>query len=396
MSSKKVLYISSSGTSGKITNIKESTKTNAFDLKGTGFSPLEKSSVPRKKNFDPNSGNYQLTYSNFLKDKSMSDVINSLHKTLSLEDSSMSTRALVFNKMTHYYNRFKLPTVNDTLSKSFSHIFFTRPDCNIFKGDSGNSRTPVLTDELASDYKFRYILNNNINLVRELTLSQTDRTNDFMLSLSNKAASFSLSDEYINSTTYGKTYTGYKIAYGQNNIASKTAGEFHVNYEDDHDSHIYQIHKFWVEYISGVSRGEFAPLTKNIINKVLDYACSCYYFLTAEDNETIIFWSKYYGVFPTNIPSSQNSWSKGDYVHNPSLDISYTYSFKEDYNPMAMLEFNKNAGLSSSSISYVPSYDPKLGHAGTTWVGTPFVELVTDKTGGSNCPYTFKLRFMSK
>ena len=50
-----------------------------------------------------------------------------------------------------------------------------------------------------------------------------------------------------------------------------------------------------------------------------------------------------------------------------------------------------NAGI-SSNMKYVPTFDPKLGHVGTTWVGAPYIELVTDNTDPES-PYTFKLRF---
>ena len=60
-------------------------------------------------------------------------------------------------------------------------------------------------------------------------------------------------------------------------------------------------------------------------------------------------------------------------------------------NPEALTEFNINAAA-GQSMSYVPVYDKKLGHVGTTWVGAPYIELVTSNSE-PECPYTFKLRF---
>ena len=67
--------------------------------------------------------------------------------------------------------------------------------------------------------------------------------------LSNKAKSFSISDEYISTAEYGQGLTGYKIPYGKTNVESKTAGSFSIDYVDNRDLQIYQVHKLWIEYI---------------------------------------------------------------------------------------------------------------------------------------------------
>ena len=39
-----------------------------------------------------------------------------------------------------------------------------------------------------------------------------------------------LGEEYVVSDTYGQSLTGYKVAYGKDNVESKTAGKFSINY----------------------------------------------------------------------------------------------------------------------------------------------------------------------
>lgn len=313
---------------------------------------------------------------------SIDSIRTRLQRSLNLyEEGAQKT----FSKYTKYYNRFKLPTLNDAFQKGFAHVFFTRPDCNIL-----NSSGKELNSSFENDPEFYYNWKNNADLVKQLTLDN-GQSHDFMLSLSNKAASFSLNDEYINTEVYGKSFKGWQVAYGRNNVESKTAGDFSVTFNDDRTLHMYQIHRLWVDYISDVYQGKKAPKSEYIKNRILDYASACYYLITAEDGETIIFWSKYYGVFPTTIPSNQYSWAQGNIIEKPQIDVKYQYSFKEDMNPEALVEFNMNAGI-TDDITYVPTFDPKLGHAGTTWVGAPYIELVTNNTD-PECPYTFKLRF---
>ena len=365
----------------------KSTASNAFNINNqTAAFPNVKTPL---KSSEIDKGNKTTVPSNVYMDytlngTSITTVRNNLAKTLNLyEEGAQST----FTKYTEYYNRFKLPTLNDAFQKGFAHVFFTRPDCNLVNGTATK-----LNDSFKNDPEFSYAWKNNPALVKQLVI-ENGQKHDFMLALSNKAAGFSTNDEFINTDTYGKSYKGWQIAYGKNNIESKSAGDFNVTFNDDRTLHIYQLHKLWVDYISDVYQGKKSPKTPYILTKILDYASSCYYIITAEDGETIIFWSKYYGVFPTTIPSNQFSWAQGNIIEKPQIDIKYQYSFKEDMNPEALIEFNINAGVQgNASMTYVPVYDPKLGHAGTTWVGAPYIELVNNNTD-PECPYTFKLRF---
>lgn len=316
------------------------------------------------------------------------EICTKLHKTLNISNTK-STESQ-FNELVKYYNRFKVATPNDMLSRGYAHVFFVRPDCNIL-----NSKCTALNSQFENKPNFQYAWESSQNIVKQLVGNSTT-SHDFALYLSNKAASFSLSDEYINYDTYGKTVTGYKVAYGRHNIESKSSGDFSVTFQDDRFLHIYQLNKLWVDYISMVYRGEVTPKTEYVRDKILDYASSVYYIVTAEDGETIIFWSKYYGVFPTTIPSTQFAWGYGTPIttDQTKFDIKYAYSFKEDYNPLSLVEFNFNSNIESNA-SYVPTYDPKLGHVGTTWVGKPYIELSTNYTE-PDCGYRFKLRFTDK
>lgn len=284
----------------------------------------------------------------------------------------------------HYYNRFKVPVIDDALQRGFAHVFFVRPDCN-FLTDDGKDISSTVKNKTS----LYYALKRNPSLIYELVADNSKVSNnshDFMLFLSNKVSSFSLSDEYIKSDTYGQTYSGHKISYGKHNVESKSAGNFSISFIDDRNFSVYHLHKIWMDYISDVYRGNMAPKTKYIDNRILDYATCCYYIVTAEDGETIIFWSKYYGVFPTTAPSTNYAWAKGNIISVPEIEISYNYSFKEDYNPMSLVDLNTNSHVAGYSQWYQPIYDKKLGHSGMIWVGAPFIMY-------SSTDNNFKLKF---
>lgn len=385
----KVFYVDENGKSSKINSTKSSTASTSFKMTDSGKNRVTQTTKPLEnptaKTAKPVS-TYYLGYSTLDSKLSLDQIVDKMNKSVNIIDDSNTSPITVWNKYTTAYNRFKLPTTNDKLQRGFAHVFFVKPNCNIFQDDGYK-----LTSSLSNNQVFSYVMKNSSNLVRELSMTGNSK-HDFMLSLSNKSTGFSLNDEYIKYDTYGKTYTGYSVAYGKHNIESKAANSFQVTYEDDKYMHIYQLHKLWVEYISGVYRGSIVPRNSTIMNKILDYAGACYYFLTAEDNETILFWSKYYGVFPTEIPSNQFSWTKGNVIQNTDISITYQYSFKEDYNPVAITEFNRNARVyNNKSLKYVPTYDKELGHVGNTWVGKPFIETIEKEVGA---PYMYKLRFL--
>ena len=143
-------------------------------------------------------------------------------------------------------------------------------------------------------------------------------------------------------------------------------------------------------------------MRNSIANKILDYVGSVYYIMTAENNETILFWSKYYGVYPVTIPSSQYSWSAGSFVDPQAITIQYNYSWKEDFSISSIAEFNTNARvqyMKGTNPRYVPTFDTNTCFSGPTIVGTPYIEKVyaTDSDNGSlaySDQSAYKLRFV--
>ena len=313
----------------------------------------------------------------------LDQLVSQMNKTVFLPDDNQ-THHNILETSSRFYNRYKLPNPNVPLQRGFGHVFFVRPSCNIL------DENYKLLEELKGEEEFRHIAEASPWVLRNL-VSNNGQNHDFMLLLSNFAQSFSLSDETLATNTYGQSYTGFKVTYGKSLNESRSAGNFTVQFGDDRNLHVYQTLKAWVSYISGCYRGNIPPLADTIKNRILDYASACYYIVTAEDGETIIFWSKYYGVFPTDIPSSQLTWSAGNIIKDPSLDVQFAFSFKRDYHPYTLLEFNYNSRIADSSTAYAPIYDDKLLTVTNGMVGAPYIETIKHDDG--KIPIEFKLRF---
>ncbi|HAU84755.1 MAG TPA: hypothetical protein DCW90_04425, partial [Lachnospiraceae bacterium] len=170
-------------------------------------------------------------------------------------------------------------------------------------------------------------------------------------------------------------------------------GTVSVPYMADRDMLIYHIHNYWIQYIAKAYRGKIKPLNTTILDKIIDYASSAYYFVTAEDFETIIYWTKLYGIFPSNTPDEVFSWTAGSPIKDISPNISYAYSWRtDDGDPKVLYDFNFNATYGNSSdFKYIRNYQPNWAGIGETWVQAPFIEFVKN-TSGSMIP---KLRWRS-
>lgn len=337
-----------------------------------------------------NNGYYKYDYfMNYYSDLTvMNNLTRNSKKSVNIDIENVADLKRLYTSM---YNKYKIPNANDQLTKTFSHVFFVRPDCNIYReNSSATAYVPMLTSGLEDLSEFYYAKKHCPEILRQLTQSAAGYEHEFMLFPSNKVRSLNISDEYIEPDTYGASQTGYKIAYGKHNIASKTADKFSCDYIDDRDLRVYNLHKLWIDYISYVYRGKIAPKDKYMLNKVLDYATCMYYIVCAEDGETIIFWSKYWGVFPLEAPSSTFSFSADNAggIKLPELKIQYQYSWKEDFNPLSLIEFNKHTP--ENTYQYASTYQRSVIGTGYTFGYTPFVETFN---GGSSVPYTFKLRF---
>lgn len=318
--------------------------------------------------------------------------IKKLSDLRKVENMDANTIKSVFNKSVTYYNRFKVALPDETLSRGFMHVFFTRPDCNLLN-ESGSG----LLTNIKNDPSLFYLYKRKPKLVKELVLDN-GMSHDYLMLLSNKANNFTVTDEGITADKYGKTFGGYTVAFGRRKD-SELGGTFDISYTDTRDLDILNLHKLWIDYINNVYRGKWVPKTSYIYNKIIDYACSVYVVLTAEDFETIIFWTKYYGVFPVNVPYNALSWTSGAPISKPEISVTYNYSWKEDMNPLTLTELNVNTFRKNKpkKITYSPSWNPKHYHAGYTWVGAPFVETIKydsmteDLTNGSKV--VSKLRF---
>ncbi|MCM1233304.1 MAG: hypothetical protein NC489_24565 [Ruminococcus flavefaciens] len=285
----------------------------------------------------------------------------------------------------YMYNRFKVPDINLAHNKTVTHVFFTRPDLNILiPGVNGGANSQVKNHTEAAMVWRRYP-----EIFKLLTdSSRCGDSDNFNMLLSNQVRSFDIRDEQLNTLESGKSWNEYSMIYGDS-YTGRTAGQFSCNFEETSDYSVINLIKLWITYIDNVARGAWSPSYNlngtgvstsypdysHVYTKTLDYAASAYVFKCGPDGEDVLYWSKYYGVFPISTGAGALSWDQEQSIGNgPKLNIQFAYSFKKDMSPISLLEFNHNARV-SGTVTAEESFNPEYNHSSRPFVGTPFIQM---------------------
>ena len=301
---------------------------------------------------------------------------NDVYSDFANDNNSKGYFSDLQKKLYNSFNRNKVAFPDKQLTKSFAYVFFTRPDLNILARPT-NSKELCLTHQTALDKKYHYLWENNPWCLKSL-VTAGNSYHKFMVFLSNEAASFEVGDVVLKSTEHGETFNGHKIVYGRSDIESNVAGEMSIRYVDTVNLDVFKLHLAWTDYISKVSRGVFTPKRSYVKSKILDYPCSCYYFLCGPDGSTILYWQKLTGVFPVNTGENAFSWDTGTLLAKPEINIKYMYSFKTAMDPISLIEFNN---LSSSAKKQKIGYEKENLHTGSTLSHCPRIWETTDTMG---------------
>lgn len=276
-------------------------------------------------------------------------------------------------KQQFMYNRYRLKYPDTELENTFTYVFFTKPDCYMFaKYSAGSTWNSKITDQ----YHFHDLLKTDPDLF--LLLQQDQDGDNFIPVLSNHYVSFDSSDRIIKTRDSVETSDDYKVVYGHRANDSIGAGTFNMNFSDNRNRDVFKLLEIWVSYIHLISRGHIAPHPDNRDEKILDYAASMYYIVTSEDATSIIYYCKYDGVFPLNIPDSAFNDNGGKI--NLDYNIQFQYTLK-DPSPASMKELI-DLTKDSTGNGYKETTDGR--NMGYAWCNSFYIEETSNG---------YKLRF---
>lgn len=331
-----------------------------------------------------------------------------------------------------YFDRLYSVYLDLEMDNLCQYVFMVRPNLNIFM-DNNPSKLAKLTESQinagfyansspSKDQFFRYMKKTYPYMLQSLTY-ELPGNHDFIPYLVGRTESLQIPDYSIKGYTMNQPYTNYELPYASHGLDSSTGGDFDITFREDNELKIHKFFQTWLYYIDGVTRNRFSPKTKYIMHNKIDYATSVYCITCKADAETIVYWTKYTGAYPTTVPNSSLSFNLRGSVDN-KITIPFRYFLQEAMDPYILIDFNKNAHVTKpNSQGYMPVYrsdtmkytglkdyrtstqkklDSKLENAnvrvnlntpamlgsGNGLVGSPFICKV--KEGGK---YVYKLRW---
>ena len=230
-----------------------------------------------------------------------------------IDEEYTSGLSSYFNK----YRKHRNPSIVDYAQTGFFYVFMTKPDLNF---NDANIKTLDLA---------RYP---KINLIKQmLSRSQGGAGGALIPLVTNLATSAPVQDINAEAITGYETFTGYGMKYAGKSH-NRVMGDFNISYLDLSGNILLATHEIWQKYTEMALDGFISRSDSNLSANILDYAASVYVFATEPDGETLTYWAKYTGVFPTGIPwSAIGGDSPGTHnIISPSIPYSFTYMEEND------------------------------------------------------------------
>lgn len=284
------------------------------------------------------------------------------------------------------FSRFGFLDPYNTNTITREYLFFTKMDLHLFQ-----PRTQTLNSELSGIPFFTNCYTNYRDTMNQLQWSTRHMTNysPFCNLLSNTVSSnLDLQDISVNELETGANIYGTKLKYPLATITSNNIYEFNLEFEDTKFLDVYMFFRIWYEYELRKVQGLVTPPDENYTkNKILHDQMSVYKFIVGEDMETIIHWTKLWGVYPTSIPRS----TFGDVQDGPTkLAVSFNCQFVEDMDPNILSDFNAVTREQKSNYSVdIPIYNSATNMANGQWCNVPYI--ITSTLNGRNI-YKLKWR----
>lgn len=292
-----------------------------------------------------------------------------------------------------------------TVGLTKEYIFMTKPDLYIFNrtgasidniGVSDNTLNPIS----ASNSIFRYAHIRNPDVLDQLVFSR-NTSEPFMNLISNQKISNIDLPDISTSADYetGKNIMGSSMYYRGSSYESDEGHEFSIEFLDTKNLDVYMLLKLYDEYERMKHYGLiYQNNSYYTANKTLHDQMTLYKFIVGPDGQSIIHFSKYYGVYPKSVPRGAFSDMPED--GNLKYSVNFRSIFVEDMDLAIITEFNElsdkmvpsgSTNISSNWGGYLDKYE---GHSGA-WMVRPRIVSGTEATRVKRQLYEFNRGYNS-
>lgn len=340
------------------------------------------------------------------------------------------------------YNRTKLPIADNAFRKGFRHVFFTRPECYIMASTIQDNYT--LCEQCAMDEDFASCYSRLPHVLEILSpiyvtgsFSNNSLNSNWNYLLSNRVSGMTVQQVSLstNEENVSKSISGFSVV-SPTTLDSIQGATLDLKFTDTKNFEVYEMIRMWMLYCEKRHRGVFSPPyngyqyrngfikadesgtplsvspSHGIIHHPYDRAeeqmCTLFDIVTDESMTKILYWCKYYGVYPVSVASEGLSNDDNAPLTELKVNAQFRYQYKLEGVNKTLVEFNYNAGITDNigrvkediakllnpSQPFVKNND-YIGAAGM-FAGTPYIVLGTqqndplNKTVGITTPF---LRF---
>ena len=275
----------------------------------------------------------------------------------------------------YYYNRAKIPVADLAWRKGFRHIFITRPECYIMA--SGNNGTIVLSEQCEYDRDFTTAYNQFPYILKILSPHYiTGSKDNFNYLLSNAVTGLNVQGTQIAiDDNVQKSIDGFTINTAKT-MTSNQGSTIDLTFNDTKRLDVYNCLRMWMMYEYKTYKGILAPsyngykysnsynlgngedisisksqnsdwlYTMHPYDRALDYCATLFDIVTDESGTKILYWCKYYGIYPISAtPSGLSNSNNNALTQNMTVNAQFKYQRKMEMNEQTFVEFNYNAGL---------------------------------------------------
>jgi len=216
-------------------------------------------------------------------------------------------------------------------------IFMTTPSMSIIDGDAVYENLALVNP------LFTLLETTDFNLLKGLQYGEGGTNSPFIKILTNRFKGITLKDFVMSTTDEHETYYGWKQILPGSTVENFTAeGSLIVTFSETKNLDITKYNYAWMNYIEAVRYGTYEPKASTRSTRTLDFTSSLYFFLLDFDMRTILYFCKYTGVYPTNVPLGSTIISDNISTTKNMIDspITFAYQYKEEMNPQILYDFN--------------------------------------------------------
>ena len=343
------------------------------------------------------------------------------------------------------YNRTRTPIADVEWRKGFRHIFITRPECYLMCKSTESGGGPTICEQAEFDEDFQSAWTRVPHIIRMLSpwyvsgsFPQKPTDSNWNMLLSNRAQGLSVQASTLShNENVAKSIEGFTIMPGSI-VESRQGSTIEIPFLDTKRLEIYEMARLWMLYIYKRKKGIFIPPYNGYqrqngfidlssitsvtddnedkptpglkmgsdsgdtisplftqyhpYDRALEYCASLYDIVTNETGTKILYWCKYYGIYPTQVAPGLSNEENGP-ITKMSTNITFKYHYRLENTNKILVEFNHDAGLTDAIGRIKPglvtdslpfllrnSYDNPvmkkyIGAAGM-FVGSPYVVMM--------------------